>query len=79
MLMNPCSRHRHFHEGKTPAGAEGTGPNPKCDLRVLDHIGQEKQEQRSKGGRKKADFPPELQMSLSLPNDNYTQPIKTPL
>lgn len=34
-------------------GAEGTGPNPKCDLKVLNNIGQEKQEQVLKGGRKK--------------------------
>lgn len=26
-----------------------------------------------------AECSPKLQMSLSLPNDNYTQPIKTPL
>lgn len=35
-------------------GAEGTGPNPKYDLKMLNNIGQEKQEQISKGGRKKS-------------------------
>lgn len=54
--MGLNAKETRFHQGKTLVGAEGPGPNPKCDLQALTNIGQEKQEQISKQGRGKGWF-----------------------
>lgn len=72
-LMKCCWRGGRFHKEKNIRKLVKTQSRIWKSSTVLDGNSQNKFGEEEG----EADLSPEPQMSLSLPNDNYTQPIKT--
>lgn len=77
--MGLSAKETRFRQDKTLVGQRDLDQTLNVIYKHLPTLASRSKNRHPSKVGKRVDFSPELQMSLLLPNGNYTQPIKTPL